>query len=81
MKSLTLTPRQLQVAALLIEACSDKEIGQKLGITDRTVKAHFHQLYKKFGITSGIKRVKLAVLLYRRELIDEDVTDTRANND
>lgn len=32
---------------------------------ERTVKAKLHGLYLKFGLHDGIKRVKLAVYLYR----------------
>jgi hypothetical protein len=33
----------------------------------RTVKANFNTLFRRFEIFSGIKRVKLATLLYRRQ--------------
>src|SRR5437868_11824399 len=33
----------------------------------RTVKAHFNRLFMRFGITGGIKRVKLATILFRRQ--------------
>jgi DNA-binding NarL/FixJ family response regulator len=37
-------------------------------MAERTVKAHFNRLFMRFGIKGGIKRVKLATLLYRRQL-------------
>jgi len=37
----------------------------------RTVKAYFNRLFLRFGISDGIKRVKLATLLYRNQLIVE----------
>ena len=36
-----------------------------LGVKIRTVKSHFNHMYNRFGIEGGVKRVKLAVLLYR----------------
>jgi len=33
----------------------------------RTVKAHFNRLFLRFGITGGIKRVKLATFVDRRQ--------------
>jgi hypothetical protein len=43
----------------------------------RTVKAHFNRLFLRFEITGGIKRVKLATILYRRQLCSENsVTET-----
>jgi hypothetical protein len=63
-----LAPREQQIADLLLQGCENDEIGKQLKIARRTVKAHFNRLFVKFGITSGIKRVKLATLLYRRQL-------------
>ena len=41
-----------------------------------SLKAHFNRLFLRFGITSGIKRVKLATLLYRRQLcLQANVTE------
>jgi DNA-binding NarL/FixJ family response regulator len=37
-----------------------------LHLAKRTVKAHLQRLFKKHGITHGIKRVQLATLMYRR---------------
>jgi DNA-binding NarL/FixJ family response regulator len=59
-----LGPREIEVAKLLLQACSNKEIGAQLNMKERTVKAKLHGLYLKFGLHDGIKRVKLAVYLY-----------------
>lgn len=67
-KSIRLAPREKQIAELLLQGCSNEEIAQHLNIALRTVKAHFNRLFLRFGITGGIKRVKLATLLYRRQL-------------
>src|SRR5450755_4103567 len=66
--SFHLAPREKQVAELLLQGCENDEIGKRLKIARRTVKAHFNRLFVRFGITGGIKRVKLATLLYRRQL-------------
>jgi Bacterial regulatory proteins, luxR family len=63
-----LAPREQQIAELLLQGCENDEIGKRLNIARRTVKAHFNRLFVRFGITTGIKRVKLATLLYRRQL-------------
>lgn len=52
---------------LLLEGCENKEIAKLLKMAPRTVKAHFNRLFLRFGIRGGIKRVKLAVLLYRKQ--------------
>jgi DNA-binding NarL/FixJ family response regulator len=60
-------PRERQIIELL-QGCDNCEIARQLNIAERTVKAHFNRLFLRFGIKGGIKRVKLATLLYRREL-------------
>lgn len=60
-----ITPREQQVVDLLLQGCSNKEIGDKLGIKGRTAKAYLNRLYLRYGIYDGIKRVKLAIILYR----------------
>lgn len=60
-----LGPREVEIGKLLLEACPNKEIGEKLNMKTGTVKAHFNRMYLRFGITDGVKRVKLAALLYR----------------
>ena len=61
-------PREQEVVELLLLGCDNSEIARLLKITLRTVKWYFSRLFLRFGITAGIKRVKLAVLLHRRQL-------------
>ena len=61
-------PRERQIIDLLLQGCDNSEIARDLHIAERTVKAHFNRLFMRFGIKGGIKRVKLATLLYRRQL-------------
>jgi len=61
-------PRERQIVDLLLQGCDNSEIARDLNIAERTVKAHFNRLFLRFGIKGGIKRVKLATLLYRRQL-------------
>lgn len=62
-----LGPREQQIVELLLQGCDNAEIASQLNMARRTVKAHFNRLFLRFGITGGIKRVKLATLLYRRQ--------------
>src|SRR5438045_4074815 len=55
-----------QIAELLLQGRDNEEIAKQLNIRRRTVKARFNRLFLRFGIKEGIKRVKLAVLHYRR---------------
>ncbi|HWZ82693.1 MAG TPA: helix-turn-helix transcriptional regulator, partial [Terriglobales bacterium] len=63
--------REKQIIDLLLQGCDNSEIAQDLNIAERTVKAHFNRLFLRFGIKGGIKRVKLATMLYRRQLWSE----------
>ena len=56
-----------QIVELLLEECVNAEIARELKMAPRTVKAHFHRLYLRLGIRDGIKRVKLATLMYRAQ--------------
>src|SRR5579863_9263540 len=66
-QTVRLGPREQQIVELLLQGCDNAEIASQLKMARRTVKAHFNRLFLRFGITSGIKRVKLATLLYRRQ--------------
>jgi len=63
----SLGPREHQIVELLLLGCDNAEIARELKMAPRTVKAHFNRLYLRFGISDGIKRVKLATLMYRRQ--------------
>jgi ATP/maltotriose-dependent transcriptional regulator MalT len=48
---LPLTERQRQVVALIAAGCSNEEVGERLGISPRTAKAHSDVLRQKLGVT------------------------------
>jgi ATP/maltotriose-dependent transcriptional regulator MalT len=45
-----LTERQLQVIVLIALGCSNEEVGERLGISARTAKAHCDVLRQKLGV-------------------------------
>jgi len=45
-----LTQRQRQVVALIAAGCSNDEVGERLGISPRTAKAHCDVLRQKLGV-------------------------------
>jgi DNA-binding NarL/FixJ family response regulator len=75
----SLGPRERQIVELLLQGCDNAEIARELKMARRTVKAHFNRLFLRFGISSGIKRVKLATLMYRRQIPQQmNVMETAA---
>ncbi len=53
----TLTSRQAEVLALLAEGCSNKEIRHRLGIAERTVRAHLTEVFHAVGASSRTQAV------------------------
>jgi two-component system nitrate/nitrite response regulator NarL len=56
-----LTPRELDIVAKLAGGCSNKEIGDKLFISERTVKHHLTNIFVKVGVSSRLELAMLAV--------------------
>ena len=54
-----LTPRQKEVAGLLLEARTRRQIAGELGLSESTVKTHTAELYKKLGINSRVELFRL----------------------
>ena len=48
----SLTPQQLEIAQLAAEGLTNKEIGERLFLSHRTVGTHLYQIFPKLGITS-----------------------------
>jgi DNA-binding NarL/FixJ family response regulator len=47
-----LTAQELQIARMAAEGLSNREIGERLYISHRTVGYHLHRIFPKLGITS-----------------------------
>lgn len=58
-----LSPRQGQVLALMAEGMTNSEIGDQLGVTERTVKAYAQELYDKLGVRNRAGAVAEAAKL------------------
>jgi DNA-binding CsgD family transcriptional regulator len=48
----SLTPQELEIAMLAAAGLSNKQIGQRLFLSHRTVGAHLYQIFPKLGVTS-----------------------------
>ncbi|HEX4530702.1 MAG TPA: LuxR C-terminal-related transcriptional regulator [Acidimicrobiia bacterium] len=47
-----LSPQELEIARLAAEGLSNREIGQRLFLSHRTVGSHLYRIFPKLGITS-----------------------------
>jgi FixJ family two-component response regulator len=56
----TLTPRERQVFDRVVQGKINKEIGRELGATERTIKAHRHQVMEKMKVRSLAELVSIA---------------------
>lgn len=52
-----LTPREREILALLAKGFLYKEIGEQLGISLSTVRAHLHTIYGKLHVQSRTEAV------------------------
>jgi FixJ family two-component response regulator len=55
-----LTPRERQVFDLVVRGKLNKQIAHELGTTERTVKAHRHQVMEKTKVQSLAELVSIA---------------------
>ena len=53
----TLTAREIEIVRMVATGLGNREIGEKLFITEGTVKTHLHSVYEKLGVKG---RVQLA---------------------
>lgn len=61
----TLTQRETDVARLLITGATNAEIGEAIGVSDRTIEVYIIRMKERLGIPKA-SRVKLAVELWKR---------------
>jgi DNA-binding NarL/FixJ family response regulator len=48
----TLTPREEEVLELVGEGLANKQIARRLGISEKTVKAHLTSVFQRIGVDS-----------------------------
>jgi DNA-binding NarL/FixJ family response regulator len=61
-----LTAREREVLGLVREGLANKQIARRLGISERTVKAHLTSVFQRIGVTD---RTQAAVLAVRGGLV------------
>ena len=66
MSQISLTPRELEVLALLATGQTNKEISVRLGIAVRTTNHHVENIYVKLGVNT---RAGAALIAFRHQLV------------
>lgn len=61
-KSSNLTRKEREIASFISQGYRNKEIAQKLNISEQTVKSHCNRIYKKVGVSD---RLQLAIYVYK----------------
>ena len=64
---LGLSPREMDVLILVAQGLANKQIAQRLGISEKTVKAHLVSVFQRIGVSD---RTQAAVWAYRRGLMN-----------
>jgi DNA-binding NarL/FixJ family response regulator len=62
-----LSARELEVLRLLVTGLANKQIARRLGITERTVKAHLTAVYQRIGVSD-----RTQAALWAREHLPDD---------
>lgn len=66
-----LTPRELEIASRVVAGYSNKEIAQKLCVSEQTVKHHLTNIFDKLGVYS---RLELALFVVHHRLLGDMTT-------
>jgi len=56
----SLTPRELEIIKLMTLGLKNREIGEKIFISEATVKTHITNIFKKLGVNSRAKAIYIA---------------------
>jgi DNA-binding NarL/FixJ family response regulator len=56
-----LTPREREVLDRLTTGCSNKEIAECLFISEKTVKSHLHNIFRKLNVTRRLQAILYAI--------------------
>ena len=65
---LGLSPRQTDIAKLVLQGKSDKQIASELGITLSTVRTHMCRLFQKYDLDDRMELVLLVLACLRGRL-------------
>ena len=66
-----LSDREKEVVQLVVQGFRNRKIGEKLFISEQTVKNHLHNIFDKLGVSD---RLELALYAVHHSLIDQALT-------
>jgi DNA-binding NarL/FixJ family response regulator len=52
-----LTPREIEIVKMVAEGFGNREVGERLFISEGTVKTHLHTIYEKLGLKGRVQLV------------------------
>lgn len=55
--ALGLTPREVELAALVVSGLRNRDVATRLGISEGTAKLHLYNVYKKLGVANRVELV------------------------
>ena len=58
LRELGLTPREHEILGLIAEGLSNREIGERLFVSENTVKTHSSRLFDKLGVSRRLQAVQ-----------------------
>lgn len=63
-----LTPKEMQIVALIVQGCKNKEIATRLGTKEQVIKNYLRSIYDKIGVSD---RLELALFTLHHRLLAE----------
>jgi DNA-binding CsgD family transcriptional regulator len=58
LKELGITPREHEILGLIAEGLSNREIGERLFVSENTVKTHSSRLFDKMGVNRRVQAMQ-----------------------
>jgi DNA-binding NarL/FixJ family response regulator len=66
-----LTPKEMQIVALIVQGCKNKDIAQQLGTKEQVIKNYLRAIYDKIGVSD---RLELALFTIHHRALAEAAT-------
>ena len=63
-KSISLTPREIEILYKITEAHNNSEIAKALMVSESTVHKHIENIYRKFNVHNRVQLIIKAVRLH-----------------